>query len=167
MISLAMKDCALRSFVHMSQESCRQQSCCKDFGESANRDLLYGSLNRPSALRLPLKSRAIVVASVGWFARWSTQMSTGTFLPRPKVSSKEKLAEALEAARFQELSEYRAQSLVPCWWDDVRGLYLGTITNLRRQATKRPAWPKALCSSSVRQNYSCLKRRVLKQRMLF
>ena len=60
-------------------------------------------------------------------------------LSRPKVSSKEKLAEALEAARFQELSQYRDQSLVPTWWDDVRGLYLGTITNLRNQATKRPS----------------------------
>ncbi|HCK61014.1 MAG TPA: hypothetical protein DHW11_07285 [Gemmatimonadetes bacterium] len=63
-------------------------------------------------------------------------------LPRPKVSSKEKLAKALEAARFQELSEYRVQSLVPSWWDDVRGLYLGTITNLRNQATKRPSMAK-------------------------
>ena len=59
-------------------------------------------------------------------------------LARPKAASKEKLAEALEAARFQELSEIRETSLVPSWSDDVRGLYLGTVTNLRKRAAKRP-----------------------------
>ncbi|MDE3003266.1 MAG: hypothetical protein OXU33_10415 [Gemmatimonadota bacterium] len=59
-------------------------------------------------------------------------------LPRPKAASKEKLAAALEAARFQELAELRETSLVPSWSDDVRGLYLGTIKNLRTSAAKRP-----------------------------
>lgn len=59
-------------------------------------------------------------------------------LPRPKATSKTRLAEALEAARFQELSDMRASSLVPSWSDDVRGLYLASITNLRSQAAKRP-----------------------------
>lgn len=59
-------------------------------------------------------------------------------LPRPKAASKEKLAAALEAARFQELAELRETSLVPSWSDDVRGLYLGTIKNLRASAAKRP-----------------------------
>lgn len=59
-------------------------------------------------------------------------------LSRPKAASREKLVAALEAARFQELSEIRERSLVPAWTDDVRGIYLGMITNLRGRAAKRP-----------------------------
>lgn len=59
-------------------------------------------------------------------------------LARPKAASKQKLAEALEATRFQELADLRSTSLVPSWSDDVRGLYLGMVTNLRGRAAKRP-----------------------------
>lgn len=59
-------------------------------------------------------------------------------LPRPKAASRDKLADALETARHEELAEIRSQSLVPSWTDGVRGLYLGTVTNLRAQAAKRP-----------------------------
>jgi len=59
-------------------------------------------------------------------------------LPRPKASSREKLVDALEAARFQELSERRTHSLTPSWSDDVRGIYLGVITSLKRRAARRP-----------------------------
>lgn len=59
-------------------------------------------------------------------------------LPRPKAASREKLIDALEAARFQELAELRERSLAPSWSDDVRGIYLGIVTNLRRRASRRP-----------------------------
>lgn len=59
-------------------------------------------------------------------------------LPRPKAASREKLMDALEAARFQELAELRERSLAPSWSDEVRGIYLGIVTNLRRRASRRP-----------------------------
>ena len=59
-------------------------------------------------------------------------------LPRPKAASRERLADALEAARHQELGEIRANPLRPSWSDEVRGIYLGAVSNLRSKAAKRP-----------------------------
>ncbi len=59
-------------------------------------------------------------------------------LVRPKNTSRERLADALEVARHNELADIRADPLRPSWTDEVRGIYLGSVTNLRSRATKRP-----------------------------
>ncbi len=59
-------------------------------------------------------------------------------LPRPKGASGDRLVDALEDARQEELAEIRASSLRASWSDDVRGLYLGTVRSVREQAHKRP-----------------------------
>jgi DNA polymerase III subunit delta' len=61
-------------------------------------------------------------------------------LPRPKgVSSPEKLAEALERARFEMLAERRAQPLYTTSDDEPAGLYLAQVRTLRRLSSTRPA----------------------------
>jgi DNA polymerase-3 subunit delta' len=59
-------------------------------------------------------------------------------LERPKNASGDRLVDALETARHQRLAEYRADSLRPSWSDEVQGLYLGTVRNIRARAHKRP-----------------------------
>lgn len=59
-------------------------------------------------------------------------------LARPKGLSGEKLKDALERDRHLELAEVRAQSMRASWSDDVTGLYLGTVANIRSRAHKRP-----------------------------
>lgn len=60
-------------------------------------------------------------------------------LPRPKGVSGDRLAEALQAARWEALTELRANPIRPSQpADEVRGLYLGLIQGLRRQAHIRP-----------------------------
>ena len=59
-------------------------------------------------------------------------------LARPKGVSGDKLVDALEHARHQELAERRTRPLRPSWSDEVQGLYLGTVRNIRSRASKRP-----------------------------
>ena len=59
-------------------------------------------------------------------------------LARPKGASGDRLADALQAARWEALAELRAQPLRPSQSDELRGLYLGLIQGLRRQANVRP-----------------------------
>lgn len=59
-------------------------------------------------------------------------------LPRPKGVSGDRLADALESDRVDALAELRNRPLRPSWTDGVRGLYLGTVQNIRRRAHVRP-----------------------------
>jgi DNA polymerase-3 subunit delta' len=59
-------------------------------------------------------------------------------LTRPKGASGDRLADALEAARHAELAEIRAHPVRPSWSDDVQGLYLGAVANIRARAAMRP-----------------------------
>lgn len=59
-------------------------------------------------------------------------------LPRPKGATGDKLVDALEAARIEELAELRTQPLRPSHSEEVRGIYLGTVRSIRERAHKRP-----------------------------
>jgi DNA polymerase-3 subunit delta' len=59
-------------------------------------------------------------------------------LERPKRTTPERLADALEEARLQAIAELRADSLRSAHSDELKGLYLGTVRNLRAIAHKRP-----------------------------
>jgi len=59
-------------------------------------------------------------------------------LPRPKGATGDKLVEALEQARQDDIADRREQPLRASHSDEVRGLYLGTVKNLRTKAYKRP-----------------------------
>ncbi|MDH3205097.1 MAG: hypothetical protein OEO79_00715 [Gemmatimonadota bacterium] len=59
-------------------------------------------------------------------------------LPRPKGATGDKLVEALEQARVDDIAERREHPLRASHSDDVRGLYLGTVRSLRAKAYKRP-----------------------------
>jgi DNA polymerase-3 subunit delta' len=59
-------------------------------------------------------------------------------LPRPKGAAGDKLVDALEAARLEELAELRTQPLRSSHSEEVRGLYLGTVRSIRVHAHKRP-----------------------------
>jgi DNA polymerase-3 subunit delta' len=59
-------------------------------------------------------------------------------LARPKGVSRERLRDALEQARHQELAALRATPIRPSWSDELLGIYLGSIQSLRAQAAKRP-----------------------------
>lgn len=61
-------------------------------------------------------------------------------LPRPKnASTPEKLARALEEARWDALAEIRRDPLRPLVMDGPRSLYLAAAQTLRRQAQHRPS----------------------------
>ena len=60
-------------------------------------------------------------------------------LLRPKGASGERLVGALEDARMDALADRRAEPLQSSHFDELRGLYLGMVRNLRRRATMRPA----------------------------
>ncbi|MFW6206128.1 MAG: ATP-binding protein [Gemmatimonadota bacterium] len=61
-------------------------------------------------------------------------------LPRPKgASNPEKLAEALEEARFEALAERRQDTLYRPDGDEPAGLYLAQVRTLRRLSSTRPA----------------------------
>lgn len=60
-------------------------------------------------------------------------------LERPKSTSRDRLAEALERARHAELAEFRADPLRPSWEDGLRAIYLGSVAGLRSTASKRPS----------------------------
>jgi DNA polymerase-3 subunit delta' len=59
-------------------------------------------------------------------------------LPRPKNATGDKLTEALEQARQEAIAEFRTHPLRASHHDDVRGLYLGTVRNIRSKAHIRP-----------------------------
>jgi DNA polymerase-3 subunit delta' len=59
-------------------------------------------------------------------------------LPRPKNAAGDKLVEALESARHEEIAELRSTPLRASHSEDVRGLYLGTVRNIRSKAHIRP-----------------------------
>jgi len=59
-------------------------------------------------------------------------------LARPKGVSGDRLADALERARYEELSEIRAEPLRPSWSSEVRAIYLGAVKSIRATASKRP-----------------------------
>lgn len=59
-------------------------------------------------------------------------------LPRPKNATGDKLTDALEKARLEEIAELRERALRPSHEDDVRGLYLGAVKGIRSRAHKRP-----------------------------
>jgi hypothetical protein len=59
-------------------------------------------------------------------------------LPRPRGVSRDKLVDALEAARVTELADLRSQPARSGHSDDVRGLYLATVKSIRERAHKRP-----------------------------
>ncbi|NNK64985.1 MAG: hypothetical protein HKO98_17415 [Gemmatimonadetes bacterium] len=61
-------------------------------------------------------------------------------LPRPRgASSPEKMADALEAARFARLAEIREASLQPSRPTEPTGIYLAAARALRRRAQSRPS----------------------------
>jgi len=60
-------------------------------------------------------------------------------LPRPKGASGDKLADALEDARHEILAHYREKPLRPSHAQEVTGLYIGTVKNLRKRASVRPS----------------------------
>lgn len=59
-------------------------------------------------------------------------------LPRPKGVSGDRLADALESARIDELEELRKEPLRPSLGDELRGLYLGIVESIRRKARQAP-----------------------------
>ena len=59
-------------------------------------------------------------------------------LARPKGVSGDRLADALQAARWDALAEIRANPVRASQTDELRGLYLGLIQGLRKQASVRP-----------------------------
>lgn len=59
-------------------------------------------------------------------------------LQRPKSTSRDRLAEALERSRHAELADYRSNALRPSSVEGLRAIYLASITSLRASASKRP-----------------------------
>jgi DNA polymerase III subunit delta' len=59
-------------------------------------------------------------------------------LPRPKGMSGDRLADALEEARHQELAEVRIQPVRASWSAEIMALYLGSVANIRHRAARRP-----------------------------
>ncbi|MEX0935253.1 MAG: hypothetical protein WD013_00015 [Gemmatimonadota bacterium] len=57
----------------------------------------------------------------------------------PSRGSIDRDREALEEARGEVLEHLRADPLQPSRSDEVKGLHLGTVRNLRREAARRPA----------------------------
>ena len=58
-------------------------------------------------------------------------------LPRPKGVSGDRLGDALEDARVEALAAAREKPLRVSHSDEVRGLYLGTVKNIRKRAHMR------------------------------
>jgi DNA polymerase-3 subunit delta' len=59
-------------------------------------------------------------------------------LPRPKNAAGDRLVDALEEARLEELAARREDALRPSHTDEVRGLYVGSVRSMRAKAYKRP-----------------------------
>lgn len=61
-------------------------------------------------------------------------------VPRPRGTSPDRLAEALEEARGERLAELRTQSIRPSGGDDEPGgIYLAAAQTIRRKAQSRPS----------------------------
>ncbi len=61
-------------------------------------------------------------------------------LPRPKrAGSPEKMADALEAARFARIDDVRAAPLQPPAFETASGIYLAAARSLRKRAQSRPS----------------------------
>jgi DNA polymerase-3 subunit delta' len=63
-------------------------------------------------------------------------------LPRPKGVGGDRLADALEEARLEEIAALREAPLRPSHTDEVRGLYVGTVKSIRAKAYMRPVMAK-------------------------
>jgi DNA polymerase-3 subunit delta' len=63
-------------------------------------------------------------------------------LPRPKNAAGDRLADALEEARLEELAVIRDQPLRASHTDELRGLYVGTVKSIRAKAYMRPVMAK-------------------------
>ena len=59
-------------------------------------------------------------------------------VPRPKNVSGDRLVEALEQARLEQIAELRERSVRSGHTGDVRGIYLGSVRSIRALAGKRP-----------------------------
>src|SRR5688572_9634631 len=59
-------------------------------------------------------------------------------LPRPKNVGGDRLADALEEARLEELGALREQPLRASYTDELRGLYVGTVKSIRAKAYMKP-----------------------------
>jgi DNA polymerase III subunit delta' len=57
---------------------------------------------------------------------------------RPKGASGDRLVGALEDARMAALAERKEQPLRPSHHEEIRGLYLGVVRNIRKRAHMRP-----------------------------
>jgi DNA polymerase-3 subunit delta' len=61
-------------------------------------------------------------------------------MPRPtRASSRKKLREQLETARFERLARLREDPTQPLDEGEVTGIYLAAVEEIRAQATRRPA----------------------------
>jgi DNA polymerase-3 subunit delta' len=60
-------------------------------------------------------------------------------LPRPTRVSGDRLVDALEDARHEMLAELRQRPLRPSHSQEVAGLYMGTVKNVRKRASVRPS----------------------------
>lgn len=60
-------------------------------------------------------------------------------LERPKGASGDRLGDALDSARIDALVDIREQPLRPSLGNELRGLYLAMIQNLRRRAHQAPS----------------------------
>jgi DNA polymerase-3 subunit delta' len=63
-------------------------------------------------------------------------------LPRPQNVGGDRLVDALEEARLQEIAQIREQPLRASHTDEVRGLYVGTVRSIRAKAYLRPVMAK-------------------------
>lgn len=63
-------------------------------------------------------------------------------LPRPKSATGDRLVDALEQARLEEIAAIREQPLHASHTDEVRGLYVGTVRSIRAKAYMRPVMAK-------------------------
>ena len=63
-------------------------------------------------------------------------------LPHPKGASGDRLVSALEDARVRALAERRAEPVRASHDDELRGLYLGVVKNIRARALLRPTMAK-------------------------
>jgi DNA polymerase-3 subunit delta' len=63
-------------------------------------------------------------------------------LPRPKGVAGDRLADALEEARLEEIAALRGEPLRASHTEEVRGLYVGTVKSIRAKAYMRPVIAK-------------------------
>jgi DNA polymerase-3 subunit delta' len=63
-------------------------------------------------------------------------------LPRPKSVAGDRLVDAIEEARLEEIAAIREQPCRSGHSDEVRGLYVGSVRSIRAKAYKRPVMAK-------------------------